>query len=296
MRDEVRAPAEQIVYLTESLHPRFEEVCETLPARLGARLHRAAGRVNGSRRCFARAGISRPAHVGGFLLLHFVAGLRRWRRGTLRYRLRSRNGIGGVAGAHQGAGCGEADGYHAAVELAECQRLVKGYSEVRMNADCRTTPSYRRLLDVWLIGQISPQSSSACAPRRLADEEGEPLSSGIELGPNHEIPIDTDRRRPGIHTAGRRCGERLIIDHVTVIEGTGRAPQPDMTVIIVARRLRPSLRVSLRAASLSRRIDARGNTSFPGCSTSTSICVGPRSLRSQRNARRSRSELAALAS
>ena len=32
VRDEVRAQAEQIVYMTEFMHPRFEEVCETLPA------------------------------------------------------------------------------------------------------------------------------------------------------------------------------------------------------------------------------------------------------------------------
>ena len=33
------------------------------------------------------------------------------------------------------------------------------------------------------------------------------------------------------------AAERLIIDHVTVIEGTGRAPQPDMAVLIQGARI-----------------------------------------------------------
>ena len=103
VRDEVRAQAEQIVYMTEFMHPRFEEVCETLPAGLGARLQ-ASSRA---RRLFAplfRKGRHiQTAHLGGFLVLYAVSGLRRWRRGTLRYRL-EQAAHRCVARAHQGAG------------------------------------------------------------------------------------------------------------------------------------------------------------------------------------------------
>ena len=102
VREEVRAQAEQIVYMSEFMHPRFDEVCETLPARLGARLH-ASSRA---RRLFAplfRKGRQiETAHIGGFLLLYAVSGLRRWRRGTLRYRL-EQGAHRCMAGARQGA-------------------------------------------------------------------------------------------------------------------------------------------------------------------------------------------------
>ncbi|MBC7047176.1 hypothetical protein G6O52_24945, partial [Salmonella enterica subsp. enterica serovar Heidelberg] len=38
VRGEVRAKDGQIVQLTEYMHPRLEEVCETLPAGIGRRI------------------------------------------------------------------------------------------------------------------------------------------------------------------------------------------------------------------------------------------------------------------
>jgi indolepyruvate ferredoxin oxidoreductase, beta subunit len=182
VREEVRAPAEQIVYMTEFMHPRFEEVCETLPAGLGARLQ-ASSRA---RRLFAplfRKGRHiQTAHVGGFLLLYFVAGLRRWRRGTLRYRLEQER-IGAwlehikVLAATRG-------GYDAAVELAECQRLVKGYSDTHE----RGLKNYGVVIDA--VRRLADRPDLAAIIKRLriaalADEEGKQLRAALnELGQN----------------------------------------------------------------------------------------------------------------
>ena len=182
VREEVRAPAEQIVYMTEFMHPRFEEVCETLPAGLGARLQ-ASSRA---RRLFAplfRKGRHiQTAHIGGFLLLYFVAGLRRWRRGTLRYRLEQER-IGAwldqvkALAAKQG-------GYDAAVELAECQRLVKGYSDTHERGLKNygiVTDAARRLADRPDLAAIIKRLRTAA----LADEEGKQLRTALnELGQN----------------------------------------------------------------------------------------------------------------
>jgi indolepyruvate ferredoxin oxidoreductase beta subunit len=182
VREEVRAPAEQIVYVTEFMHPRFEEVCETLPAGLGARLQ-ASSRA---RRLFAplfRKGRHiQTAHVGGFLLLYFVAGLRRWRRGTLRYRLEQER-IGAWL-EHIKALAATPGGYDAAVELAECQRLVKGYSDTHE----RGLKNYGVVIDA--IRRLAGRPDLAAIIKRLriaalADEEGKQLRAALnELGQN----------------------------------------------------------------------------------------------------------------
>ncbi|HKU16657.1 MAG TPA: amidohydrolase family protein [Steroidobacteraceae bacterium] len=58
--------------------------------------------------------------------------------------------------------------------------------------------------------------------------------------------------------------ERLIIDHVTVIEGTGRAPQRDMSVIIDGAQIAAVTPSQLAGNEAGRRIDARGKYLIPG--------------------------------
>jgi len=60
------------------------------------------------------------------------------------------------------------------------------------------------------------------------------------------------------------AAERLIIDHVTVIEGTGRAPQPDMAVIIDGAQIVAVTPSQLAGSESGRRIDARGKYVIPG--------------------------------
>jgi imidazolonepropionase-like amidohydrolase len=60
------------------------------------------------------------------------------------------------------------------------------------------------------------------------------------------------------------AAERLIIDHVTVIDGTGRAPQPDMAVIIDGAQIAAVTPSQLAGSEPGRRIDARGKYLIPG--------------------------------
>jgi indolepyruvate ferredoxin oxidoreductase beta subunit len=182
VRDEVRAQSEQIVYMAEFMHPRFEEVCETLPAGLGARLHASSRARRWFAPLFRKGRHIQTAHVGGFLLLYFVAGLRRWRRGTLRYRLEQQRidawleSIEGLA-ARPG-------GYDAAIELAECQRLVKGYSDTHergLRNYTAVTDAARRLAERPDLAAIIKRLRTAA----LADEEGKQLRAALsELGLN----------------------------------------------------------------------------------------------------------------
>jgi indolepyruvate ferredoxin oxidoreductase beta subunit len=174
VRAEVRAAPEQLFGITEFMKPRVAEIAGTLPAAIGAwvlaspRLSRWLGRLTGSRRI-------RTNTVCGFLLLHALGGLKRWRRGTLRYteengRIEAWLGrIERLAPAH----------YDLAVELARAQRLIKGYGETHE----RGWKSFTTLLS--RLETLAARADGAAVLARLheaalADEDGEALARELD--------------------------------------------------------------------------------------------------------------------
>jgi len=125
VRTEVGAEAGQVVGVTEFMHPRVQELCETLPAPLGAWLLASSWPRRLLERLFARGRHVETTSLRWFLILSSLAALRRFRRATLRYRheqQRIEAWIGVVARiAPRNPGL--------AAEIALCQRLVKGYGE-----------------------------------------------------------------------------------------------------------------------------------------------------------------------
>jgi len=124
VREEIRAPKGQLFGITEFMKPRVAEIAGTLPAGIGAWVLRSARARRGLER-FTGGRQIRTKTVSGFLLLYALAGLRRWRRSTLRFREEdARIGqwlerIGELAPRN----------FALAVELARAQRLIKGYGE-----------------------------------------------------------------------------------------------------------------------------------------------------------------------
>ncbi|HKS53644.1 MAG TPA: indolepyruvate oxidoreductase subunit beta family protein, partial [Steroidobacteraceae bacterium] len=177
VRTEVQAQSEQIVYMTEFMHPRFDEVCETLPAGLGSKLLASSRARRWFSPLFRKGRHIQTAHVGGFLLLYVVAGLRRWRRGTLRYRWEQER-IGAWL-ARIEALAARPGGYDAAIELAECQRLVKGYSDTHE----RGLKNFGVVIEA--VQRLSDRADLAAIVKRLrtaalADEEGRQLGAALE--------------------------------------------------------------------------------------------------------------------
>jgi len=174
VHEEVRAEPEQLLYITEFMHPRVEEVCDTLPRALGAyvlgseRLKRLLQRVVGKPRKVQTAKLS------GFLLLYTLAALRRWRRGTYRFAVEQAN-IDEWLGQIERLAPRD---YELAVAFAECQGLVKGYGETH----ARGLGNYRRILG--LIDEIAAREAPARLLRELreaalADEFGEQLAARL---------------------------------------------------------------------------------------------------------------------
>lgn len=124
IRREVKAQPADLVEVREFVKPRVEEICGTLPAGLGRRLLASAR----ARRILVRFTAGRrisTTSISGFALLRSIAALRRFRRGSLRYQIENERIeawltlIADIAPRDYGL----------AVELAECQTLVKGYGE-----------------------------------------------------------------------------------------------------------------------------------------------------------------------
>ena len=173
VREEVRAEPGQLFGVTEFMKPRIEEIAGTLPLRAG-RWVLASPRVC---RWLARwtAGKQvRTRTVGGFLLLHLIGGLKRWRRGTFRYRQENTRIEQWLARIESLA----PENYELALELARAQRLVKGYGETHERGWRSFTV---------LVGQLDalaqrPDGAAVLARLQhaaLADEEGSALAKEL---------------------------------------------------------------------------------------------------------------------
>jgi indolepyruvate ferredoxin oxidoreductase, beta subunit len=148
---EVKLTAQQQLEISEFMHPRLEEIADTMPARWGRWLLA----TDWARRCvepFARKGrIVKTSSLGGFLLLYAVAALRGIRRGTLRFAVeheRIREWLATIAGLAQ-------NHPEMALEVARSQRLVKGYGDTH----ARGWRNYQRLIAV--APRLAAQSNGA---------------------------------------------------------------------------------------------------------------------------------------
>lgn len=170
VKDEVRAEPGQLFGITEFMKPRVEEIAGTLPAGMGHWVLRSPGMSRRLARWTGGRQI-RTGTVTGFLMLHVLGGLRRWRRGTLRYheenaRIEQWLGrIESLAVTH----------YPLAVELARAQRLVKGYGETHE----RGWRNFCTLVD--RLDELAQRKDGAEVLVRLqaaalADEEGKALA------------------------------------------------------------------------------------------------------------------------
>jgi indolepyruvate ferredoxin oxidoreductase beta subunit len=174
VRGEVSARAEQIVDTTEFMHPRVEEVCATLPAKLGAWVEGSALAKRALGIVFNRGRRVRTTSIIGFTQLWIVASLRPRRRTLLRHR---REMIHVNAWLALVETCAATDPAFAR-ELLKCRRLVKGYSDTH----ARGQSKFDRVLAV--AGTLAARPDAADWTRRLvdaalADEDGKILDGAL---------------------------------------------------------------------------------------------------------------------
>lgn len=173
VRDEVRVGDGQLLAIHEFMHPRLEEICETLPAGLGRWLE-GSGWPRRLVERFTRQGrVITTSSLRGFLMLYAVAGMKRWRRGTLRFAAETQRIERWLAQIGQAAALNP----RLAVEVALCQRLVKGYSDTH----ARGLRNFEALMAaVQRAGAaLAPATLRELRDAALADEHGDKLRATL---------------------------------------------------------------------------------------------------------------------
>jgi indolepyruvate ferredoxin oxidoreductase beta subunit len=125
VRAEVNVRPDQILHVTEYMHPRWQELCDTLPAGLGAKLARGGLLKRMLAPMFEKGRHVRTTGAFWFLVLRVLADRRRKRRGTLRFAEENGRIEAWLAAIEDAARVDLA----VALELARCQNLIKGYGE-----------------------------------------------------------------------------------------------------------------------------------------------------------------------
>jgi indolepyruvate ferredoxin oxidoreductase, beta subunit len=174
VRAEVQAADGQIIEIAEFLHPRVQEIADTLPAGLGRWLLNSAWARPLVERFTRKGRVVKTSTVGGFLLLYIVAALKPTRRRSLRFTneqaflqdwLRT---ILSVAATNPAL----------ATEIATTRTLVKGYSDTHERGRSR----YDTLMQ--LLPQIMTTADPAATlaglrKAALADDTGAALTTAL---------------------------------------------------------------------------------------------------------------------
>jgi indolepyruvate ferredoxin oxidoreductase beta subunit len=171
---EVSVQDGQVLDINEFMHPRLQENCDTLPSGLGRWLARSGWPRKVVERATRKGKVVRTSSLGGFLLLYTLAGLKRWRRGSLRYQAentRIEDWLERIAAA-------AAINPQLAIEVAQCQRLVKGYGDTHE----RGVSNYETLMDaVRRAGtRLAPATLRELRDAALADEAGKQLRAALD--------------------------------------------------------------------------------------------------------------------
>jgi len=172
VRKEVQAKSDQILQINEYFHPRIEEIADTLPAWLGRRLMQPGWLHNQVKKMTAKGRVIRTTSLKGYLLLYIVASLRSMRPSSLRYQREHAeisNWLKQIARYAR-------DHYALAVEVAECQRLVKGYGDTHARG-MRNFKQIEALLPQLAKEDDGPQRLRQLREAALKDEEGYQLAA-----------------------------------------------------------------------------------------------------------------------
>jgi len=171
---EVGLKSDQVIAVTEYMHPRLQEVCETLPAWLGRAILSNPAVRGLLEPLFARGRHVETTSLRWFLALRLLAGLRGMRRSSLRYG-QEQDRIGQwLALVHQAASvdCG------LATEIVLMQQLIKGYSDTLE----RGLAKFQMI--VIAIAPLIGRPDAALRVRALrdaalADEDGKTLEAAL---------------------------------------------------------------------------------------------------------------------
>ncbi len=122
---EIGARPGQVIEIVEFMHPRIEEIADTMPAAVGRWMLRSMPARALLTRLTSRGRKVRTTSLRGFLLLYGVASLKAFRRGSMRHAREMRFLDGWLEAVRHAAGID----ILLATEFARLRNLVKGYGD-----------------------------------------------------------------------------------------------------------------------------------------------------------------------
>jgi indolepyruvate ferredoxin oxidoreductase beta subunit len=175
VRSEIKAAPHQIVYTTEFMHPRAEEVCGSLPLPLGSFIEKRPAVFHALNKLVSRPRRVKTGTIVWFTSLYVLGGLKRWRRGTLRHARETAHRNAWLLRVRSAA----ARDYDLAVELLKTRRLVKGYSDTH----ARGQSKFDKVMAA--AARLEGRPDAGDWTRRLCDaalkdEEGVALSGALK--------------------------------------------------------------------------------------------------------------------
>lgn len=174
-KDHVKAKQGDVVHVVEFMHPRLEEIADTMPSWFGKLiLNFAPLRAIVSYFCKERK-IS-TSKLSGFLVLYITSKFRGIRRSTLRFK-RERDRINGWLDIVTSTTTKD---YQSGVALAQCQRLIKGYGDTHDRGWANYSSivnSLPKILSKDDASKVITQLRDAA----LAEESGSQLASEMSI-------------------------------------------------------------------------------------------------------------------
>jgi indolepyruvate ferredoxin oxidoreductase, beta subunit len=174
VRAEVRAADGQIIEIAEFMHPRTQEIADTLPAPLG-RFILGNALVRGVLDRLTRKGKTvKTTSIRGFLLLYGVASLKPLRPISLRYDEEQKSIAAWLETVVATAG----KNYDLAVEVAAARNLVKGYGDTHERGRARFQTLINTLPQ--LVGRQDGGAKLAALRKAAnADDTGAALAAAV---------------------------------------------------------------------------------------------------------------------
>ncbi len=178
---EVKLGQGQVLSIHEFMHPRLQEICETLPAPVGRWLANSGAPRRLVERLTRTGRIVNTTSLGGFLLLYILAGMKRWRRSNLRHAAETAR----IGQWMERVRTWARSNPLMALEVAQCQRLVKGYSDTHERG-LRNFTTVMAAIDR-AGAAMTPAALRELREAALADEHGHKLREALARLPGGQL-------------------------------------------------------------------------------------------------------------